>query len=326
MIDKEKILKTSPLLCPNKIVGMDIPLDNLKFPYLVSTKYNGVRGIFFNGNILSRTMRHLQMASPVRNLFGGLLEYAKESKLILDGEFHSNTHNTVGETRSILMGTLPIPTDFMFKIFYAIPYKSWTGWEAKPFSVLTDFHITAPYVECVKQELCSIEQFKQKIEIGKRLNIEGYILLNPNAYYKHGRATLRENIIYKYKYYSDGIDAFIYDILPRKVRIPGTQSETLPTGYAKQVYKQELFVESDIAGTLCVRDRDGKEYKIPFPVGTDFELRAKYLKHFGTGSSYDLKGEWVTFKALACENRDKPMQVKQVEFRDPIYPIDKERK
>jgi len=77
-----------PLLAPDDKVD----LSKLEYPILASYKYDGIRCIFKNGEMLSRNMK------PIANIklhekFKALKEFSKEEGFILDGEIYTHELN-----------------------------------------------------------------------------------------------------------------------------------------------------------------------------------------------------------------------------------------
>lgn len=313
----------APMLAPNKVLGIDIPFKEIKWPKLVSTKYNGIRGINPGGrdkpDWKSRTGKDQLMAPHVREIFRPLLEYSYDNRVVLDGEFHSNSHNTVGQTKSILAGTLPMPADFMFKCFYEVPQDIWnTRVKAPMRECIPTYDPGLPRLKMVSHQVMnSLGEFQNHIEQHKSMNLEGFMLLDPNAMYKHSaRCTVREQILLKYKYYSDPEDGKVIGLVPRQERVDGVEGRTNAFGYAEQVYTKESFQDTDIAGCMIVQLESGEIIHAPFPIGYTLERRQMIHLHFGKGLSHDIKNTWISFRRLSCENRDKPIAIKGVEFRD----------
>jgi hypothetical protein len=317
--NKPYAARIQPMLAPNKLLDMDIPLNSISYPKLISKKYNGIRGIITDGHILSRTMADLQICPDVFAYFSEISTYANNNGVVLDGEFHSNTHNTVGETRSILAGKLPMPDDFFYKCFYEIPLTVWNGLNKQTMETMLASKLRlARYQQVSQYPMTSAEELADRIRDYKPMNIEGFMLLNPRAYYKHGRCTLNEETLLKYKYYGDDEDAKIVGLSPRRERLADVEGKQHPTGLAKQVYTQNSFEYTDTAGTMiCFIEGDPERMiYVPFPVGFDMEARRMAYQHFGTGNAHDLQNQWITFRRLNCEDRNNPIAIKNVQFRD----------
>jgi hypothetical protein len=311
--------KLEPMLAPNKLMIEDIPLSSLEYPQWISTKYNGIRALLMDGHFYSRTMSELKIHPILLRRYKPLIAYASENMLVQDGEFNSSTYNTVGETRSILAGTIPTPTDFQFKIFYSIPYSVWNGVTPMRMEDLICRDNLPAHCMAVRQTpISSSEDFLQKVDSSKSLNIEGFILLNPRMQYMHGRVAESKNPLRKYKYYGDDEDAKVVGLTPRRERNADTEGKQHETGYAKAVYTQDSFHDTEVAGTMVcfLQGNPEKVIYVPFPVGWDMNMRHRAYINFGTGSSLDIKGQWISFRRLRCEDRNKPVAIKKVQFRD----------
>jgi hypothetical protein len=162
----------------------------------------------------------------------------------------------------------------------------------------------------------SWEEFQQVSKEYEGRNLEGFMLLNPRAQYKHGKGTVNQGILLKYKYYSDPIDARIYGIEARKELTQGVKRSRNVLGLMNRVNTQGSYNQSNIGGTLWVQLKDGSTAKIPFPKNLSLVDRKVYYEAFGKGSDMDLKDTWVSFRRLSCEDGDGAIAVKEVEFRD----------
>lgn len=329
----------SPMLAPNKVLGLDseLPYSRIMYPCFCSTKYNGIRAICIKGVWFSRAMKEMDWISPVvLEVFQRIAEQAAEMGVVLDGEFHAYSHNTVGETKSILSGTKPLPDDFYFKVFYCLPYNAWNGATeptAEEFSFCpgNNLELYDPRLQLIRQDVLHNEdQFHDKVDSIRYSNKEGLMILNPCALYKHGRGTIPsdnahakgvQGILYKFKFYSEPIDAKITNLTPRQERNEGAVGRVNEhLGKADTLHTQADFHDTEVAGVMvCQLEGTTKvsdKVNVPFPVGTGFEEREEYYLAFGTGKPKDLKGQWVQFRRLACEDRDKPISIKDVQFRD----------
>jgi len=317
---KNEIPLLAPMLAPNKLLVMDIELENKHLPMLASTKYNGIRAILINGVFYSRTGNIIYPPQSMREKLLPLIDWAEKNAVVLDGEMNSNSYNRVGETMSIMAGTIPLPEDFKYKVFYVIPKRVWMN----PFFATMDnliaqnnFLPPTSRSEVVRQiPISTKEEFDTMVENGQFSGVEGIMLLSPTSHYKHGRVTEKEGTFLKYKYYGDNEDAQIVDITYRKEKRSDVIVKTSPLGYAKGVYQQDAFDDTDIGGALVCKMENGTIIKAPFPLDYPLLARKRAAALFGTGQPGDLKGMWISFKRLLCENKDKPISIKGVEFRD----------
>lgn len=310
----------APMTAPNKLLVIDIPLDKVKLPMLSSIKYNGIRALVINKVFYSRAGNGIALPVGMREKLMPLLEWADKNMLVLDGELNSNSYNTVGETMSIIAGTIPLPEDFRFKVFYIIPERIWRNEYLATMDSLVshnNFMPVTPRSEAVRQvPISTKEEFLSLIESGQFSGIEGHMLLNPKGHYKHGRVTEREATLLKYKYYGDDEDAQIIDITYRKEKRDDVPVKRSVFDKAKTVHTQDSFELTDIGGCLVCKMENGETIKTPFPMDYPLSMRQRAASLFGTGQPGDLKGTWISFRRLACENRGKPISIKKVEFRD----------
>ena len=309
------------MLAPNKLLITDIAMSDISLPKLCSTKYNGVRGLYMSGRFYSRAGKPLRLPASLLKELTSTLEWADSHYYVLDGEFNSNSFNTSGETMSIMAGTIPLPDDFLYKLLYVIPYKTWnnpTKSSMESLIATNTFLAPSTRVELVKQCLIKTsEEFSVLVEGSQFSGKEGYMLLSPTAPYKHGRCTVKEDTLLKYKYYGDPEDAKIVSITTRQARKEGVDAGLTPHGYAKQVYRQDSFIDTDVGGCLvCQIEGRGETINVPFPLNYPISARKIALARFGTGMAGDLQGKWLSFRRLACEDRNKPIAIKNVELRD----------
>jgi len=304
-----------PMLAPNKLLDVDIPIESISYPRLCSIKYNGIRAMTYKDVFLSRAGKAHMICPDLMKQLEHILRHANKNGVILEGEFHSNSHNTVGETRSILAGTIPTPDDFAFKVFYEIPIEVWNSHFLIKMKDIIPSSYDLPRLEAVKQwQIDSAQEFRQTIESYRHRNVEGFMLIDINAHYKHGRVTEAQGGFLKYKYYAGEEDAKIVGITARKQRRAGVTGLKNLYGKQEAVYTQDSFEDTDIAGCLIVESfnysNKGEKLNIPFPIGWTIEMRRQAYKQFGTGLPHDIKGEWVSFRRLNCEDRDKPIAIK----------------
>lgn len=320
----EKACQLEPMLAPNKIVGIDMPMENLRFPYYASVKYNGHRAVLMNGEFMSRAMKPIHMHERIRRYFEPLMEYCGENKIVLDGELNSDICNSVHETTSILAGTKPMPYDFCFKVFGIYTHREWHLADKISFEQMLrnpdwdNLRIFEPMYYPVPQYLLfDLAELQILIDEYAEQNVEGFMLRKPASAMWHGRITDTSKVFLKLKFYSDPIDAKIINITARKARRPDVKSGYNPgTGNAEPVHTQDSFLATSVGGTLVAQLENGEIINLPFPVDTSMQMRSIYYKNFRRGGTFDLYGKWVSFRKLASGEKDKPQAIKCVEFRD----------
>ena len=215
--------------------------ETLSYPVYVSPKLDGLRCLIKDGVAVSRNLK------PFRNKFvqaqlAGLPDG-------LDGELivGSPTEGYVlNRTQSGIMSSDGEP-DFTYWVFDN--FAATGGWELRLESLARVKHPRKSIVEHWYAH--SAEQlmlFKTRfLEEG----YEGLMVRSPHGLYKHGRSTLSEGYLAKFKDFVDG-EAYIVDVLE------GVHNENQltrsATGAAQRSHHQENKIPAGCIGTIVGHD------------------------------------------------------------------------
>jgi len=217
--------KFKPMLAPN-----DSPnLDEINYPILASYKLDGVRCIFYKGEMLSRSLKPIPN-KQLREKFQSLTDFSKEHDCILDGEIYSpdlTFQEIIGfvmtqdfeDKKSIKKHgeILKIPEDLKFYCFDCVEKDDFNISFEYRHSNIINCSIISSYVDKLlvlvrQKKLTSKEEVEIYFEEALNFDNEGLILKDLNGRYKCGRGTLKEGLIYKVKLFKT-IDAEIIDII-----------------------------------------------------------------------------------------------------------------
>jgi len=231
-----------PLLAPNNTVSFKKGkvkthyAGDLKYPILASDKLDGIRCIFYKGQMLSRSLKPI-VNKQLREKFAPLIQYSEEKNLLLDGELYCD------EIPFSLISSMVMTIDYNDK-------KATKKWEEKCeehnvsvsreealeyikfycFDTVKDDNFTEKFIdrsvrianvkadntfliENVLHVVCKdMNALKRFYEMALNDGKEGLILRDPHAKYKFGRGTLNEGIIYKLKPY-ETFDAKILEVI-----------------------------------------------------------------------------------------------------------------
>ncbi len=169
------------------------------FPKYASNKLDGIRAVFKDGLLLSRSLK------PIRNIklqekFHNLREYSEANNVILDGEFYSHTR-TFQEISSFINSTdKEVPDDIKFNCFDIIINENPSQRFEERYEYINQSIYHLEGVEMVIQtQVNSIAEvdilFEDRLEEG----YEGLILREMNGRYKFGRSTINEALLLKVK-------------------------------------------------------------------------------------------------------------------------------
>lgn len=308
-----------PLLAPNE----EIDLKELNYPLLASYKLDGIRCIFYKGQILSRSLKQIQN-KQLREKFEPIRKYTEEHQIILDGEIYS-PELTFQEITSFVMTQdfedkksikrygkiMTIPDHLKFYCFDVI----------EDGGMIDDCYFEAR-LDCVKKFLKDFRYISEVVEhvivnspdevsklFEKALNdgVEGLILRDPEGRYKYGRGTVREGIIYKVKPYKT-FDAQITGVVQATVVDLNAEKKVNELGRSvtsKKKGDRNLIEKASAFNVLY----DGKELKIVLAM-TDEEKEEVWENR----NSYI--GRWIEYKGMLIGAKDVPRHSVFLRFRE----------
>lgn len=217
-----------PMLAPNDKVD----LSSIGYPLLASYKLDGIRCIFKDGQMLSRSLK------PIRNVqlqkrFAHLIKKSS-SGIILDGELYSHdltfqqiTHFVMSEdTGDELPESIKFHCfDFLIDDNRSVEFQFRVNQYAK---MLKDDKKCV----CVGQTLVRNKiEVEDMFEDALKAGYEGLILKNPNGEYKFGRGTINEGLIFKVKPFQT-YDLPIMDVFERMENT--SESHTNELGHSQK--------------------------------------------------------------------------------------------
>ena len=273
-------------------------LAKLRYPLLASPKLDGVRAAVVNGRLLSRTLKeipnkHIQfmLASHGINGFDGEL---------IVGDPWSKTAYI--DTVSVVMSHDKEPTDLRFYCFdlWHVPSAYTQRWHQLQ-------HEASQYpnsiIDVVDQVLIEKEyDLLEYEEAALAKGFEGLMLRDPEAKYKFGRSTTKEQGLLKLKRFEDG-EAVIIGM--EEEMFNGNEAETNELGRTKRSTAAAGLSGKGTMGALIVRD---VVTGVEFNIGTGFTAEQRV-------GFWELKttniGQVVKYKHFPIGAKDKP--------RHPVY-------
>jgi DNA ligase-1 len=235
-----------PLLAPNDLPSTNPNFfDFIKYPLLVSPKLDGIRGIVKNKEVISRSLKPLR-SFQVQELFKEYEDY--DGELIIGKPNRANVYH---ETNSHVM-SFDKPGDIYFYVFdYANESFKNNSFENRLNIVQSKIEKSNDErVICVPHRF--IESYEELMNYEQEMfekNYEGLMLRNPKGIYKHNRATMLDNIIFKLKQIQDSE----HEIIGFVEGTINTNEQTIDErGLAKRSSKKEGLVPSNTLGKFIV--------------------------------------------------------------------------
>jgi len=281
-----------PMLAPNTTID----IKTLKYPLLVSYKLDGIRCIFRNGEMTSRSLKQFPNIQ-LRKRFEYLAKVSREQNIILDGELlsKSTTFNELsGLTRQL---DKELPEDLNFYCFDSIIESKFDmPFEQRVTNLNKYVNLGySGYLRNVKQKLLyTVEEVNKYYEEALDWGCDGLILRDPNGKYKFGRGTVKEGLIYKMKPYQT-FDAKIIDVIQATEVREGAEKKINELGRSVTSKKKDDRVLIEKASAFVVIYK-GKELKVTIAMTDEgkeevWKNRKKYI-----GRTIEYKGMLVGMK------------------------------
>ena len=294
-----------PQLCPNE----QPDISKLRFPLLASFKYDGIRAIFINGKLLSRSLKPLENKS-LNDRFHAIKQYSKDNNVILDGEFYTDSVPFNDLSGIIRSDDKELPEDLCFYCFDYLTEENKTFMaRVKDYNHARDLEKECKgYFHPVTQKVIGdIETLEASFQFALEHGFEGLILRNPTSHYKFGRASLKQDIAYKMKPYVT-FDAKIINVVQATEAREGSEKTINELGRSVTSQKKADRVLINKAAVFTVL-YEGKELGVTIAL-TDIEKeeiwvnKDKYL------------GRWIEYKGMLVGSKDLPRHPVFLRYRD----------
>lgn len=301
--------KNDVMLAPNELV----PLDKIKWPMYSSPKLDGIYCMVYKGQLYSRGLKLI----PNQKLKKKLSRVLERDDLVFFGEIWS-PKMAFPEISSIVRSfTKPIPDCLRFWCFDLLTVYEYDYATGGPrFEIRNNelHRLSASLDEGympVPQALCNTAHEAQlSYSFHLSLGCEGSILKRPSSYYKHGRCTTRESIMFKLKK-TVTHDARITAILPAKRMRDGVPRDRGLTSKLNRPHRKEFFECDNKLGSFEVELENGTRCKVGPGKGLTNVVKRQIWEN---RDAYI--GKIIEFESLDHGVKDKPRMGKFVRFRD----------
>lgn len=301
-----------PMLAFNKIPD----LDSLTYPMFASAKLDGVRCIIKEGEIVSRTLKPIRNKN-VKAMLQMLADQNKNDGWVFDGELYSHMVSFQEIVGCVMSHDKPLPPGLFYAVIDMMRLDEWNEETSSSFSVhYKDMHIiahagTAPHIRRIKQTLVhDADEARHAFDVFLGYSYEGLMLRCPTRGYKHGRTTLKENWLFKFKNWLD-YDGEIIEVIEKKAMKEGIERKKDAMGHLEHSHKKDDYEQVGTMGALRVRLDAGREVKIGTWKGLTDETRQSLWD-----DRENIVGRWVRFKGQAAGIKDLPRIPCNLEFRD----------
>ncbi len=291
-------------------------LSLIKYPALVSLKYDGWRMFEYNGEVRNRSLKppkNLHVQEKFRELFQVAADLGIKG---LDGEAVAGDPYDLNcmQHCTSAFGAIHTVSDFAWYVFDCYQYAD------RPFHLRLEQATNAveqlrgkgfDWVKPVEHRMVhnETELFLYYDEIITRGG-EGVMGRDPNSPYKFGRSTMRESWLWALKPYVDDEAIIIGFDEMLENRNEATVNER---GYTARAGLAENMVGKGTLGRfLCRSEKFQETFHVGMGVGLTFELRDKI---WANPEAY--MGRLLKYKYQEVGVVDRPRQPKFMGFRDP---------
>ena len=312
-----------PMLAPNG----EPDLNALRYPIFASHKLDGVRFLIFDGKMYSRNMEPLHPA--VTQYFKPVIDWAQESGVCLDGEIWRP--DTPFNTIVSWMAKEDMCPNLWLYVFDILSIEEW--YDPKPWTPFrerasdytslcrlwdSDKQFLKPVVQYECEDVDAVLALQQE---AKRDGLEGLMLKCPNSTYSHSRATEKQNVFWKLKFW-DTINGRIVGFkqqrqLTEEARENNTEKSAL--GRTKRGHRQGDREAVDSIGSVEIEITDGQV----FPQGIRFfAMWSKEAPEIREAMTWENRAEFIG-KHVDVEyqghgSKDKPRLPRIVRMRPDL--------
>lgn len=246
------------------LLSCEVPLDKVKFPIYVSTKFDGIRALVIEGVVYSRSLKPIRN-KHVQKLFGKPEYNGFDGELIV-GDIYAK--DVFQKTTSGVMSEdgMPDVTYYVFDVF-----TNNTETYKERLYTLNDKLVLVQFLNVVATQQWYIETEEELTKLLSNEKVkggEGLIGRNPNGVYKYGRSTPKEQLSIKFKFFEQ--DEF--EVVGFNERMHNTNEQKRDElGYAERSSAKGGLVPTDTLGSLVLKYGDDT-----FSCGTGFSDALRY--------------------------------------------------
>lgn len=347
-----KVLKAS-----NEILPFDHPLLDYQTGIVSSPKKDGNRGLCICGSLYTSSMK-LPRNPEIHNWLAPLAEYCERNSLVMDYEIY----DTAASHHSVISGLInsdgyPVPDTYRAYVFDAAPAEAWEN-ECRDYAYAERIELykrsladlgrigaateetpaLGRYVALPQRSVCSAAEaqqlFLQDLENGDEGSMlrSLYISQDGNRFYggwyKHGRATNNQRIMWKHKLFETADGVIIAVDRRRKMR------EDWPREYAatgrlirpltKDAYELDNKVGAFTVSTVDEKTGNTVETELMFGKGGFNHLWLEKAWDDYCRDPYTLVGRVVEFRHMphGAKEGGKRRIGQVLRFRDDLTPED----
>ena len=283
------------------LLSCEVPLDKVKFPIYISTKFDGIRALVIDGVVYSRSLKPIRN-KHVQKLFGKPEYNGFDGELIV-GDIYAK--DVFQKTTSGVMSEDGTP-DVTFHVFdlWSLPTFDYEYRQRELQEILLNGEEYEGVVYTSIHKCQTVENLEFFLNHEKNVGGEGLIGRNPNGIYKYGRSTPKEQLYIKFKFFQQ--DEF--EVVGFNERMHNTNEQKRDElGYAERSSAKDGLVPTNTLGSLVLKYND-----TTFSCGTGFD--DKLRKEIWDNKELYL-GKLASIRYMSVGSKDLPRIPSFIGFR-----------
>ena len=288
-------MKIKPLL------SCEVPLDKVKFPIYISTKFDGIRALVIDGVVYSRSLKPIRN-KHVQKLFGKPEYNGFDGELIV-GDIYAK--DVFQKTTSGVMSEDGTP-DVTFHVFdlWSMPTFDYEYRQRELQEILLNSEEYEGVVYTMIHKCQTVEDLEFFLNHEKNVGGEGLIGRSPDGAYKYGRSTPKEHLSMKFKFFEQED----FEVVGFNERMHNTNEQKRDElGYAERSSAKDGLVPTDTLGSLVLKYND-----TTFSCGTGFD--DKLRKEIWDNKEAYL-GKLASIRYMSVGSKDLPRIPSFIWFR-----------
>lgn len=247
-------MKIKPLL------SCEVPLDKVKFPIYISTKFDGIRALVIDSVVYSRSLKPIRN-KHVQKLFGKPEYNGFDGELIVGDVYAKDVFQ---KTTSGVMSEDGTP-DVTFHVFdlWSMPTFDYEYRQRELQEILLNNEEYEGVVYTTIHKCQTVEDLEFFLNHEKNVGGEGLIGRKPDGVYKYGRSTPKEQLSIKFKFFQQED----FEVVGFTERMHNTNEQKRDElGYAERSSAKDGLVPTNTLGSLVLKYND-----TTFSCGTGFD-------------------------------------------------------
>ena len=288
-------MKIKPLL------SCEVPLDKVKFPIYISTKFDGIRALVIDGVVYSRSLKPIRN-KHVQKLFGKPEYNGFDGELIV-GDIYAK--DVFQKTTSGVMSEDGTP-DVTFHVFdlWSMPTFDYEYRQRELQEILLNNEEYEGVVYTTIHKCQTVEDLEFFLNHEKNVGGEGLIGRSTSGVYKYGRSTPKEQLSIKFKFF----EQCEFEVVGFNERMHNTNEQKRDElGYAERSSAKDGLVPTNTLGSLVLKYND-----TTFSCGTGFD--DKLRKEIWDNKELYL-GKLASIRYMSVGSKDLPRVPSFIGFR-----------